>query len=319
MSEQDVKMGSCRFAANDRIMELAASDPSLVFITCDNTADRSPQMKLSQLLGDRYIDCGIAEQNAVGMASGLALSGKKVILQTFASFLSLRAIEQIYLDSCYNRAPVLFMGTHSGVTACTAGPTHGALLDYGFLRCMPGMTVIVPSDPAISAQAVDAALSLDGPSYIRVSKGGEPRVYDAENVPFTLGKSILVRDGADVTLIGCGCGVWACLQAAKQLDAQGVSARVLDMHTIRPIDTEAIQKAAQETGGIVTCEDHMVSGGLGSAVCEVVAQLGLPVAVRRLGMPDCFYTQGDDPREIYQKYGYDAAGVYQAALELLKK
>lgn len=319
MSENSIKKGSCRFAANDRIMELAQTDPNLVFITCDNTADRSPQMKLSQLLGDRYIDCGIAEQDAVGMAAGLSLSGKKVILQSFASFLSLRAVEQIYLDSCYNRAPILFMGTHSGVTANTAGPTHGALLDYGYLRCMPGMSVIVPSDPAIAGKAVDAALALEGPSYIRLAKGMEPRVYETDEVAFQLGQSITVRKGTDITLIGCGCGVWSCLQAAKQLEQKGISARVLDMHTISSIDACAIEKAARETGGIVTCEDHMITGGLGTAVCEVVAGLGLSAPVKRLGMPDCFYTQGDSPEEIYEKYGYHADGVYRAALAQLKK
>lgn len=317
--KSSIVMGSSRFAANDRIMELAQTDPDLVFITCDNTADRSPQMRLSQMLGVRYIDCGIAEQNAVGMAAGLALSGKKVIIQTFASFLSLRAIEQIYLDSCYNRAPVLFMGTHSGVTACTAGPTHGALLDYGFLRCMPGMTVIVPSDPAIAGQAVDAALALDGPSYIRVGKGMEPRIYEEMQPQFTLGESIIVREGTDLTLIGCGCGVWHCMQAAKMLEKENISARVLDMHTIQPIDVEAIRKAAMETSGIVTCEDHMITGGLGTAVCEIVGTLGYAAPVCRVGMPDCFYSQGDKPQEIYHKYGYDADGVYQAAMNLLKR
>lgn len=315
----NIVMGSSRFAANDRIMELAQTDTNLVFITCDNTADRSPQMKLSQILGERYIDCGIAEQSAVGMAAGLALSGKKVIVQTFASFLSLRAIEQIYLDSCYNRAPVLFMGTHSGVTACTAGPTHGALLDYGFLRCMPGMTVIIPSDPVIARQAVDAALALEGPSYIRVSKGMEPRIYEELRPQFNVGKSITVQEGTDITLVGCGCGVWHCLQAARMLKKEHISARVLDMHTIQPIDVEAIRQAAVETSAIVTCEDHMVTGGLGTAVCEVVGSLGHSAPVCRVGMPDCFYSQGDNPQEIYHKYGYDADGVYQSAIDLLKK
>ena len=313
------KMGSCRFALNDHIAVLAQKDPTLTFITCDNTSDRSVQQALSDVLGERYLDCGIAEQNAVGIASGLALSGKKVILQTFASFLSLRSIEQIYLDCCYNRAGVVLMGTHSGVTACTAGPTHGALLDYGFLRCMPNMTVFVPSDPAYCASALEALLALDGPSYIRVAKGKEHRVYQDDAVPFKLGRCITVCPGTDVTLIGCGCGVWHCLQAAGSLEKEGISARVLDMHTIHPIDQDAIVLAANETNGIVVCEDHMISGGLGTAVCEVTASLGLPAPVYRLGIPDCFYSQGDMPEEIYSRYGYDSAGVIRAAHQILSR
>lgn len=318
MNTETKTLGSCRFAANDRIMELAKTTSDLFFISCDNTADNSPQMKLASILNERYIDCGIAEQDAVGIASGLALSGKKVILQTFASFLSLRSIEQIYLDCCYNHAHVVLMGTHSGTSANTAGPTHGALLDYGYLRCMPGMTVIAPSDPTITGDAVEAALSLDGPVYIRVSKGMEPRVYSDGEVSFQLGKSIAVRNGNDLTMIGCGCGVWYCKQAAERLTQEGISARVLDMHTIMPLDKEAIIKAAQDTKRIIVCEDHMVTGGLGSAVAEVICENGIGAKLIRLGMPDCFYTQGDRPDEIHHKYGYDAEGVYLAAKELIK-
>lgn len=313
-------MGSSRFAINDRILELAENRKDLVFITCDNTADKSPQIKLQKILGERYIDTGIAEQNAVGIACGLALSGKKVIVQTFASFLSLRSIEQIYLDSCYNNAPVIFIGTHSGVTASTAGPTHGALLDYGFLRCMPEMSVIVPSDPVVASQCIDLALSLNKSCYIRVGKGMEPRVYsDKENIKFELGKSIIVREGNDLTFIGCGYGVWACMKAADILkEKNNASARILDMSSLKPIDKKAIIKAAQETSGIITCEDHMITGGLGSSVCEVIAEAGIGIPVIRLGMPDCFYSQGAKPYEIYEKSKYDFMSVYNSALDILK-
>lgn len=320
--EEKEEMGSCRFAANDKLFELARRDQEVVLITCDNTSAGSPQEKFWKEFGDRFIDCGIAEQNAVGMAAGLALSGKKVFIQSFACFLSLRSLEFIYLDAAYNNAPVTFMATHSGVTAPASGPTHAALLDIGYMRAMPNMTVIVPSDPKVSEKAMEAALDYPSPIYFRVAKGMEPLVYKDEITNFEIGKGILVREGKDITLIGCGCGVYQCVRAAHMLEKEGIEARVIDLHTVKPIDQDIILSAARETSGIITCEDHMIVGGMGSAVAEVVTSSQDPntiVPIKRLGIPDCYPVLGEKPEEIYAYYGYDASGIVKAAYEMLGK
>ena len=318
--DEKPEMGSCRFAANDKLFELARRDKDVVLITCDNTSAGSPQDKFWKEFGDRFIDCGIAEQNAVGMAAGLALSGKKVFCQSFACFLSLRSLEFIYLDAAYNNAPVKIMATHSGVTAPNSGPTHYALLDIAYMRAMPNMTVIVPSDPKVSEKAMEAALDYPGPIYFRFAKGMEPRVYKDEIADFKIGKGILVRDGKDIALIGCGCGVYQCVRAAQMLEKEGVGARVIDLHTIKPIDRELILSAARETSAIITCEDHMITGGMGSAVAEIITASPDPatkVPVRRLGIPDCYPIQGEKAEQIYAYYGYDAAGIVKAAHDML--
>ena len=312
-------LGSARFAANDSLFELARKHPEIVVITCDNSQEGTPLYRFAQEFGDRFIDTGIAEQNALGMAAGLALSGKKVFVQSFASFMTMRAIEYIYLDAAYNQAPVVFMGTHCGVTASTAGPTHFALLDIAYTRVIPNMTVIVPSDPRVATAIMEQLMDWPQAAYIRLPKGLEPVVYQ-KDIEVKIGKGILVREGSDIALIGCGSGVYACLRAAYRLEREGVSVRVIDIHTIKPIDEEIILAAAEETHGIVTCEDHMVTGGLGSAVVELITASrhghGYPQIIR-LGIPDCYPIQGETPTDIYHHYGYDEEGVYAAAKKLL--
>ncbi len=318
--DSESKMGSARFAANDMLFELARKYPNVVVMTCDNSQEGTPLYRFSQEFGERFIDTGIAEQNTVGMAAGLALSGKKVFCQSFACFLTTRSIEFMYLDAAYNKAPIVFMGTHCGVTASTSGPTHFALMDIAYTRAMPNMTVIAPSDPRVSAKIMEQSMYWPEPIYLRLPKGVEPLVY-ADDVDVHIGKGILAKEGNDITLIGCGCGVYQCLRAAWKLEQEGVSARVLDIHTIKPIDEDLILRAAVETKGIVTCEDHMVTGGLGSAVAEVItASLDSRshVPVVRLGVPDCYPAQGEKPGDIYKRYGYDADGVYTAAIEVLR-
>lgn len=318
--DEPVKMGSSRFAANDKLFELARENKDVILITCDNTPQGSPQEAFWKEFGDRFVDCGIAEQNAVGMAAGLALSGKRVYCQSFACFLSLRAQEFIYLDTAYNNAPVVFMATHSGVTAPSSGPTHTALSDIGNMRIMPNMTVIIPSDPVISRKVMEASVTYLGPIYLRLGKGMEPLVYKEDIPDFEIGKGILVRDGKDITLIGCGSTVFHCLKAAQMLEKQGIDARVIDIHTIKPIDSDIILSAAKETKGIITCEDHFITGGLGSAVSEVVASctgLGKPTVVKRLGIPDCYAVQGEKPEQVYSYYQFDSDGIVTKAIELI--
>jgi transketolase len=314
-------VGSSRTAFIKKIYELAQKDEDIVLVNCDCSPEGSMQDKFGKSFGDRFLDCGIAEQNACGIASGLALSGKKVFCQAFGPFLSMRSVEFVYLDGAYNRAPVTYIGTHCGVTA-EAGPTHAAIMDIAYMRAMPEMTIVAPTDAVVIEKLMEKAVSYGKPMYVRCARGEEPLVYKPEELEdFEIGKGILYKNGTDITLIGCGNGVYQCVKAAEKLAAEGIDARVIDLHTIKPIDKEIILKAARETKGIITVEDHVISGGLGSAVCEVLEGSDDPeirVQVKRLGIPDCFFIQGA-PEEVYAYYGYDAQGIYRSAKEMLGK
>lgn len=318
MSEEEA-VGSSRAAFIKKIYELAEKDEQIVLVNCDCSPEGSVQDKFGKSFGERFIDVGIAEQDACGVAAGLALSGKKVFCQAFGPFLSMRSVEFIYLDAAYNNAPVTFVGTHCGVTAA-AGPTHAAIMDIAYMRAMPGMTIVAPTDAGVIEKVMEAAADYPGPMYVRCARGEEPLVYKTVPGDFEIGKGILTRDGKDITLIGCGNGVYQCVKAAEQLEKEGIDARVIDLHTIKPIDRDIILKAAKETRAIVTCEDHVISCGMGSAVAEVVTSSVDPechVQVKRLGVPDCFFIQGE-PEEVYAYYGYDANGITKAAKEILR-
>ena len=319
---EDLKMGSARFAANDMLFDLAQRYPNVVVMTCDNSQQGTPLYRFGEKFKDRFIDTGITEQNTVGMAAGLALSGKKVFCQSFACFLTTRAIEYIYLDAAYNNVPIVFMGTHCGVSASTAGPTHFAVMDIAYTRSMPNMTVIAPSDPQVASKIMEESMTWPTPIYLRLPKGLEPLVYEKDIDDIQIGKGIQARDGEDLTLVGCGTAVYQCMKAADELaHKHGICARVIDLHTIKPIDTEILVKAARETGAIVTCEDHMIAGGMGSAVLEAVmaAEIGQTILFRRLGIPDCFPPQGRTPEYIYHACGYDAEAIVAAAKEIYAK
>lgn len=319
--EKPVEMGSARFAANDMLFELARRHPNVVVMTCDNSQQGTPLHCFGEEFRERFIDTGIAEQNTVGMAAGLALSGKKVFCQSFACFLTTRAIEYMYLDAAYNNLPIVFMGTHCGVSASTAGPTHFAVMDIAYTRTMPNMTVIAPSDPRVAAKIMEESITWTTPIYLRLPKGLEPLVY-RKDIDVHIGKGILARDGMDLTLVGCGTSVFQCLKAAEELERRHrIQARVIDLHTIKPIDVEILVKAAEETRVIVTCEDHVIAGGMGSAVLEAVtsAELRQNIFVRRLGIVDNFPPQGRTPEYIYQACGYDAEAIVAAAKEIHSK
>lgn len=314
-------VGSARAAFIKKIYEMAKTNENICLVNCDCSPDGSVQAKFGEDFGDRFIDTGIMEQNACGMAAGLALSGKTVFVQAFGPFMSTRAIEFVYLDGAYNDAPVTYIGTHCGVTAA-AGPTHAAVLDIAFMRNMPNMTIVSPADAGQIEKVMEAAVSYPHPMYVRCARGEEPLVYKDNSYDFEIGKAIIAREGKDVTLIGCGNGVHQCVVAAELLEKEGIDARVIDMHTIAPLDKEVIYDAMKETKGIVTCEDHMVTGGLGSAVAEVVSSCdnaALRIPVKRLGLPTTeFFIQGE-AEEVYAYYGYDYNGVYKAAREIVGK
>jgi transketolase len=308
---------SSREAFAGKILELAGKNENVFFIDVDGAPEGSVQDKFRKTYPDRFVEVGIAEPNAVGIASGLGLSGKMPFLCAFGPFLSIRTTEQIFLDIAYNDVPARLIGTHSGLTS-GGGPTHCAIIDISVLRSMPGMTVVSPTDARQLERLLDASVEYPGPMFVRVARGEEPLVYKDQNYEYQIGKSILPRDGTDATVIACGIGVFMGIQAAQMLEKDGISVRVIDMHTIKPLDKEAVLKAAAETKAIVTVEDQNIIGGLGSAVAETLAEAACGVKFKRLGVPDCFSVLGN-PEDLYKHYGYDADGIAKTLKSLLGK
>jgi transketolase len=266
--------------------ELAEKDPRITFITGD--LGFSVVETYARRFPNQFLNAGVAEANMTGVAVGLALSGKIVFTYSIGNFPTLRCLEQIRNDACYHRANVNVVSVGGGLSYGALGSSHHATEDLAIFRVLPEMTVVAPSDPVESALATRAIVQHPGPCFLRLGKAGEPRLHDPA-VPFTLGKSIRIRDGAGLTLIGTGPIVGTCLQAADQLAQKGVSTRVISMHTLKPLDREAVLLAARETSAILTVEEHSEIGGLGGAVAEVLAQSDGPrVPFRIVGLPDRF-------------------------------
>lgn len=266
---------------------------------------------------EQYVDLGIAEANLMTVAAGLAAAGKVPFVNTMAGFASCRACEQVKVDIAYNNLPVKIVGTHSGVSAGHLGPTHHSLEDLAIMRSIPNMTVIVPADTVETKKAVELAAKLPGPVYIRLGRKATGLVYE-EDYAFEVGKAVTLRAGSDVTLVATGSyPVLAALAAHEALKAHGISARVLNVHTIKPIDADALVAAARETGGLITVEEHSVIGGLGSAVAEVVAEHA-PAKVVRIGFADLFCEQVGDQQDLLQAYGVTAERLVEAALQLVQ-
>lgn len=239
----DAAEGSSREAFIGKLYELAKDHEDLVFICTDSSPDGGMQDKFRKAYPDRMLDVGIMEQHAASMAAGVALTGKNVFCQAFGPFLATRAVEQVYIDGAYNDSPVTYIGTHSGVTAA-AGATHAAIMDIAYMRAMPNMTIIAPADADQICKIMEAALSYPHPIYVRCARGVEPLVYKDTDYVYEIGKSITVHEGTDITLIGTGSTVYHCVRAAEMLAEDGISARVIDMHTVKPLDETAILKAA---------------------------------------------------------------------------
>ncbi len=300
-------MGSARDIFMHKIIEIAETNKNIMYITADGSPAGSMQDKFRKKFPDQFIEVGIAEANAIGIASGLALNGKRPYVNTFGPFLSVRATDQINLDLAYNEVPVCVIGTHGGVTS-GGGPTHYTLSDFGIMRAIPTMTMIAPADANQCGKLIDATLTYDKPMFVRVARGEEPLVYESQDYEYVIGKAITAKEGDDATLIGVGIGVHNAMMAAKALEADGINVRVLDMHTLKPIDAEAIIDAVEQTGIIITVEDHNIIGGLGDAVAAVIAENGMGCKFKKLGIPDVFAALGT-PEELYEYYGYDAAGI----------
>lgn len=299
------------------LVELGKEHKEIVGLTAD-LAKSTKIGVFGDAFPDRFFNVGIAEQNMVGMASGLAKVGMVPFVSSFSVFTSLRCADQVHTDICYQNLNVKIIATHSGTSFGQAGCTHHAIEDMAVVRSFVNMKLICPADGYETAKAVKAAYETPGPVYIRINRGFDYTIYEDENYDFEIGKAVLMNDGTDVTVIACGSCVYQAVQAAKMLEAdKGLKVRVLNMHTIKPIDREAVLKAVQETRRIITVEDHTVVGGLGSAVAEVVVESGKACAFRRLGLQDKFSAIGLH-EDLMHENGIDAEGIYNAIGDLMK-
>ncbi len=266
---------------------------------------------------ERFINMGIAEQNMMSTAAGLASCGKVVFASSFAMFAAGRAFEQIRNSIGYPNLNVKIGATHAGISVGEDGATHQCLEDIGIMRTIPNMVIINPADDVEARAAVKAAILHNGPVYLRFGRLAVPVLYDEAEYEFEIGKGVLLKDGSDVTIVATGLMVEAALDAAKLLEAEGINARVINIHTIKPIDREIIAKAAKETGAMVTCEEHNIIGGLGSAVAEVLCEEA-PVPMERIGTRDVFGKSGV-PADLLKEYGLTAEDIAKAAKKAMSK
>lgn len=265
---------------------------------------------------ERFINAGIAEANMISMAAGMAACGKVVFASSFAIFVSQRACEQIRNSVCYPNLNVKIGASHAGLTVGEDGASHQCIEDIAIMRALPNMVVLSPSDAVVARHAVKAAIEHDGPVYLRLGRLAFPVIYDESNFTYRLGKGITVKEGSDVTIIATGIMVHAALEAHDVLEKEGIHARVLDMHTIKPIDKDIIIKAAKETGAIVTAEEHTVFGGLGSAVAEVLVE-NYPAPLKMVGVQDRFGKSGK-PDQLLEMYGLTSGNIVGKVKEVLK-
>lgn len=299
------------------LSEMSDSDPRIVALTADLSKSTALAI-FEKEHPERFFNMGIAEQNLMGTAAGMAKAGLIPFASTFAAFASMRAAEQVRTDICYQNLPVKIIATHAGMSFGAAGTTHHCTEDLAIMRSFANMTVMVPADGVETANAVRASMEVPGPVYIRIGRGFEPPFYDREDYGFEVGKSVEVHSGTDFTIITCGIGVLQSVEAAKLLAEQdGLSVRVLNMHTIKPIDTEAVLAAVKDTRRILTVEEHNILGGLGSAVADVIAASGKGCAFDKLGLPDTYSLVGY-PEDLYAHYGLDVNGITDKVRSLLQ-
>ena len=282
------------------------------FVVMDaDLAEATKTVKFKKAYPARFFDCGIAEGNMMSVAAGIATTGKTVFASTFAMFAAGRAFEQVRNSIGYPHLNVKIGATHAGITVGEDGATHQCNEDLALMRTIPGMTVVNPSDAVEAKAAVEAALNTEGPFYLRFGRYAVPVINDNADYKFALGKGVLLADGSDVTLVATGIMVAMALEAKELLAAEGISARVINIHTIKPIDQAILEKAAAETGAIVTAEEHNVIGGLGSAVAEAVGE-SCPVPVLRVGVKDTYGHSGTVPA-LLEAYGLTPSAIVDAA------
>lgn len=312
----EIKKIATREAYGEFLVEEGARRPELVVMDADLSGSTKTK-NFAKAYPERFVNCGISEQDLYAEATGIALSGHVVCASTFAMFAAGRAYEIIRNSIGYTGANVKICATHAGITVGEDGASHQTFEDLALMREIPGMTVLCPADAVSAKKLLSEAVDFEGPAYIRLGRSGVPVLYSEEQAEgIQIGKGTELKDGKDVTVIATGILVADAMEAAKTLEAEGISARVIDMHTIKPIDEDIIIKAAQETGAIVTAEEHSVIGGLGSAVAEVIVQKA-PCKMKMVGQKDTFGESGK-PAELLEKYGMTAKDIVEAVKEVLK-
>ena len=296
------------------LLELGRTNPSVVALSGD-LEDSARAIWFKKEFPDRFFSVGIAEQDMIGTAAGLALMGKIPFACSFSQFVTGKALEQMRLAVCYQRLNVKIVGSHGGLSVGADGATAESLEEFAVLRSLPNMAVVVPCDALEAKRAALAAAAYPGPVFLRLGRSPTP-IITKPGDPFTIGRANVLRDGADVSLVACGIMVAHALAAAELLAKDGISARVINLHTIKPIDRATLLAAARDTGAIVTAEEHSVVGGLGSAVAEVLVQEH-PVPMRFVGVQDRFGTSGD-PAELLKAFGLMPEDIVKAARDLLR-
>lgn len=305
----DVKRIATRDSYGEELVKLGAEHEDIVVLDAD-LAEATRSGEFQKVYPDRFIDCGIAEENMIGVAAGLAAAGKVPFASSFAMFAVGRAYEQIRNSIGYPHLNVKIGASHAGISVGEDGATHQCIEDIALMRMIPGMVVINPSDYIEARAAVRAAYEYEGPVYMRFGRLAVPILNDRPDYKFELGKGVVLREGKDLTIFATGLPVYNCLEAAERLAAEdGIDAQVINIHTIKPIDEELIVAAAEKTGKIVTVEEHSVIGGLGSAVCDVLSEKA-PTRVMKIGINDTFGESGP-ALELLKKYGLDTDGIYE--------
>ncbi len=313
--DEDIEMKPSRDGFGEGLVIAGEENPNVVGLCADLT--ESTRMEaFKKKFPERFIEIGVAEQNLVTVASGMAHEGKIPFTSSYATFSPGRNWEQIRTTICYNNQPVKIVGSHSGISVGPDGATHQALEDIAMMRVLPNMVVVVPAD-WIEAKKATLAIAKNGkPSYLRLSRDKVPTIT-SENSPFEVGKAEVLMQGKDVTIIACGQMVYMALKVAKELEKDNISVRVINNHTIKPLDTKTILNAAEETGAIVTAEEHQINGGLGGAVAEAVSE-SFPVPIKRIGIEDTFGESGT-PAELLKKFGLTQENIKKAVLEVLRR
>ncbi len=302
-----------RNAFGEALRDLADEFPKLVVVDAD-VGNSTRTQWFGEANPDRFFQVGIAESNMVSMAAGLAATGRQALCSSFAAFLTANAFDQIRMSVGFPRANVKLVGSHAGISIGEDGPSQMGIEDLALMRAVPNLTVLCPADAHAAAVMTRQMLEHEGPVYMRTGRPKAPLVHP-ESPDLRLGRAAQLREGGDVTLIACGLMVAMALEAAEDLSADGIEARVIDMHTIKPLDEAAVIAASRETGAIVTAEEHLVQGGLGEAVAGCTAA-NAPCPVRRIGVQDTFAESGK-PAELLEKYGLSAAAIVAAAREAM--
>ncbi|MCI8962901.1 MAG: transketolase family protein [Eubacterium sp.] len=311
----EVKKIATRESYGNALAELGAEFENLVVLDADLAAATKTGV-FKKAFPDRHIDCGIAECNMIGIAAGLAATGKIPFASSFAMFAAGRAFEQVRNSVAYPKLNVKIGATHAGISVGEDGATHQCNEDIALMRTIPGMVVLNPSDDVEAKAAVRAAIEHEGPVYLRFGRLAVPVINDKPDYKFELGKGVVLREGKDVTIIATGLPVSECLAAADKLAAEGIDAKVINIHTIKPLDEELVLAAAKETGKVVTVEEHSVIGGLGSAVCDLLSEK-CPTKVMKIGINDTFGESGPAV-ELVKKYGLDADSIYAKVKDFAK-